>query len=185
MAYSPSPSASAPHSPHLSGLRSASSVAAAAAAAALVDQEKYHPTHKIYLAFFFPIVRSYWNWSYVWLRYLSELLEERHKLTPFMPVLPHSYRLLSQGRSVLVSHSILLPYISTYYKVDKMGPISYCQLVKSISNGRSGWSFTSLILIYIFFKKGHTSWFIHCTRVYSDRVFPFLDPWRSCTEQNL
>ncbi|KAF5479127.1 hypothetical protein F2P56_005627 [Juglans regia] len=67
MAYSPSPSPSAPHSPHLSGLRSVSS-AAAAAAAALVDQEKY----------------------------LSELLGERHKLTPFMPVLPHSYRLLSQ-----------------------------------------------------------------------------------------
>ncbi|EEF29442.1 KH domain-containing protein At5g56140 [Ricinus communis] len=58
MAYSPSPSA--PHSPHLSGLRSASS--------ALVEQEKY----------------------------LSELLAERHKLSPFMPVLPHTYRLLSQ-----------------------------------------------------------------------------------------
>lgn len=58
MAYSPSPSA--PHSPHLSGLRSASS--------ALVEQEKY----------------------------LSELLAERHKLSPFMPVLPHTYRLLNQ-----------------------------------------------------------------------------------------
>ncbi|KDP36322.1 hypothetical protein JCGZ_09537 [Jatropha curcas] len=58
MAYSPSPSA--PHSPHLSGLRSASS--------AIVEQEKY----------------------------LSELLAERHKLSPFMPVLPHTYRLLNQ-----------------------------------------------------------------------------------------
>ncbi|KAJ9187120.1 hypothetical protein P3X46_002614 [Hevea brasiliensis] len=58
MAYSPSPSA--PHSPHLSGIRSASS--------ALVEQEKY----------------------------LSELLAERHKLSPFMPVLPHTYRLLNQ-----------------------------------------------------------------------------------------
>ncbi|KAM7499060.1 hypothetical protein LguiA_023474 [Lonicera macranthoides] len=29
-------------------------------------------------------------------KYLSELLAERHKLSPFMPVLPHSYRLLSQ-----------------------------------------------------------------------------------------
>ncbi|KAG8661462.1 KH domain-containing protein At5g56140 [Manihot esculenta] len=58
MAYSPSPSA--PHSPHLSGLRSASS--------ALVEEEKY----------------------------LSELLAERHKLSPFMPVLPHTYRLLNQ-----------------------------------------------------------------------------------------
>ncbi|KAJ0965259.1 hypothetical protein J5N97_026397 [Dioscorea zingiberensis] len=58
MAYSPSPSAS--HSPHLSGIRSASS--------ALAEQEKY----------------------------LSELLAERHKLSPFTPVLPHSYRLLNQ-----------------------------------------------------------------------------------------
>ncbi|KAM0943031.1 putative STAR protein, homodimerization region [Dioscorea sansibarensis] len=58
MAYSPSPSA--PHSPHLAGIRSASS--------ALTDQEKY----------------------------LSELLAERHKLSPFVPVLPHSCRLLNQ-----------------------------------------------------------------------------------------
>ncbi|KAJ9173904.1 hypothetical protein P3X46_016994 [Hevea brasiliensis] len=58
MAYSLSPSA--PHPPHLSGLRSASS--------ALVEQEKY----------------------------LSELLAERHKLSPVMPVLPHTYRLLNQ-----------------------------------------------------------------------------------------
>ncbi|KAE8667842.1 KH domain-containing protein [Hibiscus syriacus] len=60
MAFSPSPSA--PHSPHLSGLRSA------ATAAALLDQEKY----------------------------LSELLEERYKLTPFMSVIPHTCRLLNQ-----------------------------------------------------------------------------------------
>ncbi|KAJ7961005.1 KH domain-containing protein [Quillaja saponaria] len=59
MSYSPSPSA--PHSPHLSGLRSAASTA-------LVEQEKY----------------------------LSELLAERHKLSPFMPVLPHCHRLLNQ-----------------------------------------------------------------------------------------
>ncbi|MBA0742563.1 hypothetical protein Gogos_015611 [Gossypium gossypioides] len=59
MAFSPSPSA--PHSPHLSGLRSA--------AAALLDQEKY----------------------------LSELLAERYKLSPFMTVIPHTCRLLNQG----------------------------------------------------------------------------------------
>ncbi|XP_008805545.1 KH domain-containing protein At5g56140-like isoform X2 [Phoenix dactylifera] len=59
MAYSPSPS-TAPHSPHLSGIRSATN--------AIVEQEKY----------------------------LSELLAERHKMSPFMPVLPHSYRLLNQ-----------------------------------------------------------------------------------------
>ncbi|KAK9134113.1 hypothetical protein Scep_013641 [Stephania cephalantha] len=60
MAYSPSPS-TAPHSPHISGMRSATT--------ALVEQEKY----------------------------LSELFAERQKLGPFMPVLPHSYRLLNQG----------------------------------------------------------------------------------------
>lgn len=58
MAYSPSPSA--PHSPHIGGLRSASS--------ALAGQEKY----------------------------LSELLAEHHKISPFVPVLPHCYRLLNQ-----------------------------------------------------------------------------------------
>ncbi|XP_060190272.1 KH domain-containing protein At5g56140 isoform X2 [Lycium barbarum] len=58
MAYSPSPSA--PPSPHISALRSATS--------AIAEQEKY----------------------------LSELLEERHKLGPFVPVLPHCYRLLNQ-----------------------------------------------------------------------------------------
>ncbi|XWS27671.1 hypothetical protein CRYUN_Cryun25bG0001400 [Craigia yunnanensis] len=61
MTYSPSPSA--PHYSHLSGLRSA-----AASSAAFLDQDKY----------------------------LSELLAERHKLSPFMPVLPHTYRLLNQ-----------------------------------------------------------------------------------------
>ncbi|XP_072969319.1 KH domain-containing protein At5g56140-like isoform X2 [Typha angustifolia] len=30
-------------------------------------------------------------------KYLSELLVERQKLNPFVPVLPHSYRLLNQG----------------------------------------------------------------------------------------
>uniref|UniRef100_A0A1D1XI15 KH domain-containing protein At5g56140 n=1 Tax=Anthurium amnicola TaxID=1678845 RepID=A0A1D1XI15_9ARAE len=58
MAYSPSPSA--PHSPHISGIRSATS--------AIVEQEKY----------------------------LATLLAERQKLGPFMPVLPHCYRLLNQ-----------------------------------------------------------------------------------------
>ncbi|XP_009346681.1 KH domain-containing protein At5g56140 [Pyrus x bretschneideri] len=58
MAYSRSPSA--PHSPHLSGLRSAALVAA--------EQEKY----------------------------LLELLGERHKLSPFLLVLPNCNRLLNQ-----------------------------------------------------------------------------------------
>ena len=31
-------------------------------------------------------------------RYLSELLAERQKLGPFMPVLPQCYRLLTQGK---------------------------------------------------------------------------------------
>ncbi|XP_028085963.1 KH domain-containing protein At5g56140-like [Camellia sinensis] len=63
MAYSPSPSA--PHSPHIAGLRSSSS---STLTLTLVDQDKY----------------------------LSELLAERHKISPFMAVLPHSYRLLNQ-----------------------------------------------------------------------------------------
>ncbi|KAK8644047.1 hypothetical protein V6N13_013320 [Hibiscus sabdariffa] len=62
-----SPSPSAPHSLHLPGLRSAAAVAAASSAA-LLDQEKY----------------------------LSDLLAERHKISPFMPMLPHTYRLLNQ-----------------------------------------------------------------------------------------
>uniref|UniRef100_A0A6N2KYY0 K Homology domain-containing protein n=1 Tax=Salix viminalis TaxID=40686 RepID=A0A6N2KYY0_SALVM len=61
MAYSPSPSA--PHSPHISALRSS-----AASSALVAEQEKY----------------------------LSELLAERHKITPFLPVLPNTYRLLNQ-----------------------------------------------------------------------------------------
>ncbi|OMP06918.1 hypothetical protein COLO4_07780 [Corchorus olitorius] len=81
MAYSPSPSA--PHSPHLSGLRSA---AAAASSAALLDQEKY----------------------------LSELLAERHKLSPFMPVLPHTYRLLNQGSE---SHINLDSWSMSHWRV--------------------------------------------------------------------
>ncbi|KAJ8491243.1 hypothetical protein OPV22_012964 [Ensete ventricosum] len=59
MAYSPSPS-TAPHSPHIPGIRSATG--------AFAEQEKY----------------------------LSELLAERQKLSPFVPVLPHCYRLLNQ-----------------------------------------------------------------------------------------
>ncbi|KAK7813359.1 kh domain-containing protein [Quercus suber] len=79
MAYSPSPSA--PPSPHLSGLRSAAAAAAASSAAALLDQEKYHSLDlTLYLTF----------------RYLTELLAERHKLSPFMPVLPNCYRLINQ-----------------------------------------------------------------------------------------
>ncbi|KAK7271404.1 hypothetical protein RJT34_27270 [Clitoria ternatea] len=58
MAFPPSPSPSAPPSPHLSGLRSTT----------IAEQDKY----------------------------LSELLGERHKLSPFMAVLPHCYRLLNQ-----------------------------------------------------------------------------------------
>ncbi|XP_024018717.1 KH domain-containing protein At5g56140 isoform X2 [Morus notabilis] len=74
MAYSPSPSAPLspsphPHAhphPHLSV--SGLRSAASSSAAFVVEQEKY----------------------------LSELLAERHKLSPFMPVLPNCYKLLSQ-----------------------------------------------------------------------------------------
>ncbi|POO02908.1 STAR protein, homodimerization region [Trema orientale] len=57
-----------PSSPHLSGFRSAPSSTSSASAALVVEQEKY----------------------------LSELLAERHKLGPFVAVLPHCCRLLNQ-----------------------------------------------------------------------------------------
>ncbi|KAG6756853.1 hypothetical protein POTOM_040296 [Populus tomentosa] len=76
MAYSPSPSA--PHSPHISGLRSS------AASSALVEILKLYSS-VLYL-FELGIADLY----------LSELLAERHKISPFMPVLPNIYRLLNQ-----------------------------------------------------------------------------------------
>lgn len=36
-------------------------------------------------------------------KYLSELLAERHKLTPFLPVLPHAFRLLNQEICSIIS----------------------------------------------------------------------------------
>lgn len=38
---------------------------------------------------------GFWFFGY---RYLTELLAERHKLSPFMPVLPNCYRLINQGK---------------------------------------------------------------------------------------
>jgi hypothetical protein len=35
--------------------------------------------------------------SFCFCRYLAELLVERHKLSPFIPVIPHGIRLLNQG----------------------------------------------------------------------------------------
>lgn len=47
-------------------------------------------------------------------RYLAELLAERQKLSPFMPVLPHSYHLLNQGglHWWMASH-----FVSSYFAV--------------------------------------------------------------------
>ncbi|KAL6543033.1 hypothetical protein OROHE_010553 [Orobanche hederae] len=73
-----SPSPSAPHSPHI-GTASGSG-GMRAPASALIEQEKY----------------------------LSELLSERNKLSPFVAVLPYSYRLLSQVIG-LISHVSLGP----------------------------------------------------------------------------
>ncbi|KAF1894325.1 hypothetical protein Lal_00027171 [Lupinus albus] len=70
MPFPPSPSPSAPLSPHLTGLRSLSTTA-------LAEQDKY----------------------------LTELLGERHKLSPFMAVLPNCYRLLNQVNSGAIAFS--------------------------------------------------------------------------------
>uniref|UniRef100_A0A6N2LCK0 K Homology domain-containing protein n=1 Tax=Salix viminalis TaxID=40686 RepID=A0A6N2LCK0_SALVM len=75
MAYSPSPSA--PHSPHISGLRSST-----ASSALVVEQEKY----------------------------LSELLAERLKISPFMHVLPNIYRLLNQDDCVELTCTLVKPW---------------------------------------------------------------------------
>ncbi|VFQ97903.1 unnamed protein product [Cuscuta campestris] len=39
-----------------------------------------------------------------WRRHLAELLAERSKLSPFMPVLPHCYRLLHQDARSTAIH---------------------------------------------------------------------------------
>ena len=91
MAYSPSPS-TAPQSPHLSGLRSATSV--------IVEQEKY----------------------------LSELLGERQKLSPFVPVLPHLYRLLNHDvrfNTALLNTKLAKFARWHYSKEDHEGGYSY------------------------------------------------------------
>lgn len=44
-------------------------------------------------------------------RYLSELLSERNKLGPFVPVLPLCYRLLNQGKLVKLA---LLEFMASY-----------------------------------------------------------------------
>ncbi|XP_072979983.1 KH domain-containing protein At5g56140 isoform X2 [Typha angustifolia] len=85
MAYSPSPS-TAPHSPHISGLRSATG-------AALAEQEKRGENFLDILSDD-ELVRVLGVVSTE--LYLTELINERNKLGPFVPVLPNSYRLLNQ-----------------------------------------------------------------------------------------
>ncbi|KAG6794299.1 hypothetical protein POTOM_003542 [Populus tomentosa] len=102
MAYSPSPSA--PHSPHISGLRSS-----AASSALVVEQEKY----------------------------LSELLAERHKISPFLPVLPNTYRLLNQG--------------SEWFCLNKMDG-KY--LRKRSSNIHSGLGIVGLLVVQVTYHLG-------------------------------
>ncbi|XP_073014422.1 KH domain-containing protein At5g56140-like isoform X2 [Typha latifolia] len=87
MAYSPSPS-TAPHSPHISGLRSATG-------AALAEQENGRRGENFLdILSDDELVRVLGVVSTE--LYLTELINERNKLGPFVPVLPHSYRLLNQ-----------------------------------------------------------------------------------------
>lgn len=59
-------------------------------------------------------------------RYLSELLAERHKLGPFVPVLPHSYRLLNQGEQLFVVNLLHL-------LLEKRGKgSSFCRLLSLV-----------------------------------------------------
>lgn len=64
----------------------------------------YHHHHKyrsiFWLFFFFLRSMVLYNNSFTLCvsRYLSELLAERHKLGPFLPLLPHCCRLINQGQ---------------------------------------------------------------------------------------
>ncbi|KAL6553346.1 hypothetical protein OROGR_007188 [Orobanche gracilis] len=78
-----SPSPSAPHSPHI-GV-SGGGGGMRAPASALIEQEKY----------------------------LSELLSERNKLSPFVAVLPYSYRLLSQVICLIRHDSLEILRVTT------------------------------------------------------------------------
>ncbi|KAI0502405.1 KH domain-containing protein At5g56140 [Dendrobium catenatum] len=101
MAYSPSPSA--PHSPHIPGIRSATN--------ALVEQEKY----------------------------LAELLAERQKLGPFMPVLPHSYRLLNHEilrLTALLGNASLLEHAG----VEHGSPMTNGGLFSNGAADMNGWA---------------------------------------------
>ncbi|KAG8492781.1 hypothetical protein CXB51_010239 [Gossypium anomalum] len=123
MAYSPSPSA--PHSPHLSGLRSVA--AAAASSAALLDQEKY----------------------------LSELLAERQKISPFMPVLPNTYRLLNQE---ILRVTTLLGNASVLGQsgLEQASPLASGGIFSNGGADMNGWTsrFQSELL-WLFFNKTH------------------------------
>ncbi|XP_022716612.1 KH domain-containing protein At5g56140-like [Durio zibethinus] len=105
MACSPSPSA--PHSPHLSGLRSA---------AALLDHDKY----------------------------LADLLAERHKLSPFMPVLPHTYRLLNQE---ILRVTTLLGNASVLGQsgLEQASPLASGGIFSNGGADMNGWTFQSEI----------------------------------------
>uniref|UniRef100_R7W0J8 Uncharacterized protein n=1 Tax=Aegilops tauschii TaxID=37682 RepID=R7W0J8_AEGTA len=52
-------------------------------------------------------------------KYLAELLAERHKLNPFVPVLPHSIRLLNQGSQGSSSGLIVKKTMRVDIPVDK------------------------------------------------------------------
>ncbi|XP_010252937.1 PREDICTED: KH domain-containing protein At5g56140-like isoform X2 [Nelumbo nucifera] len=106
MAYSPSPS-TAPHSPHVSGIRSATN--------ALVEQDKY----------------------------LSELLAERQKLSPFLSVLPHSYRLLNQEIlrvTTLLGNASLLDQSGLEHASPLASPLTSGGLFSNGGADMNGWA---------------------------------------------
>ncbi|XP_068644044.1 KH domain-containing protein At5g56140-like isoform X4 [Aristolochia californica] len=103
MAYSPSPS-TAPHSPHISGIRSATT--------ALAEQEKY----------------------------LSELLAERHKLSPFMPVLPYCYRLLNQAEILRVTTFLGNASLLDQSGLEQASPLTSGGLFSNGGADMNGWA---------------------------------------------
>ncbi|KAJ4875411.1 KH domain-containing protein [Raphanus sativus] len=68
-------------------------------------------------------------------KYLSELLEERHKLTPFFPVLPHARRLLNQE----IMRVTTLLENATVLSQSGLSPLGNGRIFQNARADLSGW----------------------------------------------